>query len=377
MKVCHVITKPELGGAQLSTLNIVRGLPKDSFDVSVITSSRGLLSSDYKSLKDVKVHALPLLVRHINPILDIIAFINIWHIYRCYKYNIIHTHSSKAGMIGRWAGFFARVPRIIHTVHGWSFNDHQPKTIRNLYIFLERLTAHVTDKIICVSKTDLETGIKYRIAPRDKFILIKYGIPIEDFRKKIDDLDIKRKEIGIQNQDPIIAMVSCLKPQKSPMDYIEACIDVYSQTKDVNFLLIGDGALRKKCLKKVDEAGLNGRFRFLGWRRDVPELLSIVDMLILTSKWEGLPISLIEGMLKGCLVVATDTGGNSELIKDSITGYLTKPGYPREVSRRIIDSINNPATLKKIREKATLSIDETFNASRMVQDVAELYRRLN
>ncbi len=193
MRICHIITKPELGGAQLSTLNLVSNLSKDKYQVSVITSSEGVLRREFKNLKGATVHFSPFLTRFINTPADILALMHIYDIYRSNKFKIIHTHSSKAGIVGRWAALFARIPVILHTVHGWPFNEYQPILIKRFYIFLESVTAVFTTKIICVSKKDIETGLKYKIAPKEKFVLIKYGIPLDQFKNLACNKEEKKR----------------------------------------------------------------------------------------------------------------------------------------------------------------------------------------
>jgi glycosyltransferase involved in cell wall biosynthesis len=376
MRICHVITKPELGGAQLSTLNILANLPKDKYDVSLITSPKGMLSSDFRNLKGVSTIFCPFLIRPINSIFDILGLIHIYLIYRCRAHKIVHTHSSKAGLIGRWAARIARVPVIVHTVHGWSFNDYQPLILKWLYILLERLTARFTTKIICVSNRDIGMGLRYKIAPKDKFVLIKYGIPLEEFRKPPVNNSQKRKELGINNSGPIVGMISCLKPQKAPMDYIKAAINIYNDMPGVNFLLVGDGVLKEKCIKLLSRTPLNGRFVFSGWRRDIPEILDILDVVVLTSKWEGMPISIIEALSKGCPVVITNVGGAEELVKDGISGYLTKPGSYEEVAMKVLKILKDRNTFIKMSEAASLSIDESFDIKNMVNSIDTFYGTL-
>jgi len=374
--VCHVITKPELGGAQLSTLNILSGLPRDKYDISVITSPKGILSAEFRDLMDAKAFFSPFLTRPINILSDILAFIHIFLIYRSNKYAIVHTHSSKAGVIGRLAARLAGVPVIIHTVHGWSFNDCQGWVRKWLFMSLERAMARFTTRIICVSKKDMEAGLKYKIAGPDKFVLIKYGIPIAEFRRSSVDPLVKKKELGITNNGPVIGMISCLKPQKSPLDYIKACIKIYEKMPDVNFLLVGDGALRSKCEKVLASTPLNRRFIFTGWRRDISEILDILDVAVLTSKWEGMPISIIEALCKGCPVVATNAGGTPELIKGGVTGYVTQPGAYEETAEKVLRILKDPASSRKMKKQASLSIDESFGVDRMVNEIENLYRRL-
>ncbi len=387
MRICHVITKPELGGAQLSTLNLISSLPKDKYQVSIVTSSAGLLKQKFKSLENVTAHFSPFLTRPVNPIVDILALIHIFFIYRCNRFKIIHTHSSKAGIIGRWAALLYNKTRcwwrvkgegciLLYTVHGWSFNDYQALLVKRFYIFLERITALFTTKIICVSKKDIETGLKYKIAPAGKFALVKYGIPLYQFRNSNCNKADKKRELGINNNDPVIGMISCLKPQKSPLDYVKACADVYNKIPNINFLLIGDGVLKKRCKSELSKCSLNGRFIFTGWRRDVSDILDIIDIVVLTSKWEGTPIVIIEALSKGKPVVATDAGGGRELIKDGVTGYITRPGQYRDTSDKLLSILKDKYSLLKMSREAAKSIDDSFDIKVMAHNIDNLYRSL-
>jgi len=376
MRICHVITKPELGGAQLSTLNILSSLPRDKYNISIITSAHGMLEPEFRGMKKARTFFSRFLVRPINPLSDILAFIDIFLVYRSNKYDLVHTHSSKAGIIGRWAARLANIPTIIHTVHGWSFNDYQPSILRRFYIFLERITASVTTKIICVSKRDIDIALRYKIAPREKLTLIRYGIPLRKFRESKTDIQLKKRELGIANNDPVIGMISCLKPQKSPADYVRAAIEIYKEIPAVNFLMVGDGVLRSQCKKILDATTLDGRFIFAGWRRDVSEILDVLDVVVLTSKWEGMPISIIEALSKGCVVVATDACGTSELVKDNVTGYIVKPGSYGQVARKVINVLNDRQLFQSVKNRAYSSIDDSFDVSRMVNEIDNLYQRL-
>lgn len=387
MRICHVITKPELGGAQLSTLNLISNLPKDKYQVFVITSPVGILRHEFKSFKNATTYFSPFLTRPANPIVDIFALIHIYIIYMRRRFKIIHTHSSKAGIIGRWAAFIynfttfgsrlkAEGSKVVHTVHGWSFNDYQNFLVKRFFILLEKITAVFTTKIICVSKKDIETGLKYKIAPREKFVLIKYGIPLCQFKNSNCNKTGKKKELGINNEDPVIGMISCLKPQKSPLDYVKACIDVYNKIPRVNFLLIGDGVLKKRCKSELNKFQLNGRFIFTGWRMDISEILNIIDIVVLTSKWEGLPIVIIEALSKGKPIIATDVGGSRELVKDGVTGYITKPMEYRDTSARILNMLEDRNSFLKMQEEAFKSIDNSFDISTMAHNIDNLYRNL-
>jgi len=383
-----VITKLELGGAQLSTINLISNLPNDKYQLSIITSHKGQLKQELKGLKNVSVYFSPFLTRPINPILDILAFAHIYKIYMSNRFKIVHTHSSKAGIIGRWAGVLYNINQrwfqvtgsrlqVVHTVHGWSFNNYQCAVKKWLFIYLEKITAIFTSKIICVSKRDIETALRYRIAPRGKIALIKYGIQLHQFKNSTCDTKKKKRELGINNNDTVIGMISCLKPQKSPLDYVRACIGVYNKRKDVNFLLVGDGVLRKACESEISRSSINGRFVFTGWRMDISDILDIIDIAVLTSRWEGLPIAIIEALSKGKPVVATDAGGSRELVKEGVTGYITRPGRYQDITDRVLGILADKDLFSKMRSEAAGSIDDSFDVKAMAENIENLYRSLS
>ncbi len=376
MRICHIITKPELGGAQLTTLRLLSELSKDNYEISFITSNSGILTSDFLKLQKVKNFLLSSFKRDIEPINDILTLYKIYKILKNQKCEIVHTHSSKAGILGRLAARIAKTKFILHTVHGWSFNEYQPLLIKRLFILLEKIAARWTTKLICVSKKDIETALKYKIANREKIVLIRYGISKEAFQFQNLNIAEKRAELVIKNNGPIVAMVSCLKPQKSPQDYIKAAAIVKKDIPEANFLIIGDGILRKKVLRLADNLGLNGSLLFKGWRRDIPEILSVIDVLVLSSLWEGLPVVLLEAMASGKPVIATNVGGTSEIIRDGIDGILVPPKDYKALSEKIRFILTETNLCKKMGESFKNRFDSSFQFQNMVKEIQELYHSL-
>lgn len=376
MRICHVITKPELGGAQLNTSHLISNLSAHGYNISIITSPYGILKHEFKNIKNITCYFSKFLIRPLNFLYDIWALIDIYNICKKGKFILVHTHSSKAGIIGRCAAWLARTKYIVHTVHGWSFNSCQNPLVKWLFIFLEKMAATITTKIICVSEKDIERGLGYNIAPKEKFVLIRYGIDIDVFRKASNNISTKKKELGIYNDDPVVGMISCLKPQKSPIDFIKAAIDIYKEIPHVNFLLVGDGVLKNRCKAILQQSSLNGRFIFAGWRRDISELLDIFDVTVLTSKWEGMPIAIIEALCKGCPVVVTDVGGAQEIVKNGINGYITRPGAYKDTAEKVKILLKNKDMLARMKKEALISIDDSFDIKNMVNRIDSLYRSL-
>ncbi|MBM3251879.1 MAG: glycosyltransferase family 4 protein, partial [Candidatus Omnitrophica bacterium] len=307
VRILYVVTKLELGGAQKQLLTLINHLDQAKFQPFLFTAKEGLLLQEAVSINGLTVKKSKWLERSINPIKDFLALVEAYFFIKKNNIDFVHTHSSKAGILGRIAARLAKVRIILHTVHGWSFNDYQPKIKRGIFIFLERFCAGFTHKIIVVSRHDKVKGLTHRIGEDKKYNLIRYGIDYEEF-KITKGRDFK-KELGINSDCLVVGMVSCFKPQKSPHDFIRAASLVHQVMPEVKFILAGDGVLRRDIEELISKFQLKDSIILPGWRRDIPDMLSALDVFILTSLWEGLPIAALEAMSASRAVIATNTGG--------------------------------------------------------------------
>jgi glycosyltransferase involved in cell wall biosynthesis len=386
-KVVHIITKLDLGGAQQNTLFTVAHLARSRYDPVLISGTNGLLVEDAKKLDDVKVYLLTELVREIRPIKDLIALFKIRNILKELKKDnvkiesesnsqiIVHTHSVKAGVLGRWAAYMAGVKIIISSIHGFSFNDYQPSLVRAFYIYLEKLTSIITTKFVAVSNADIEKGIRNKIFTKDKVRLIRSGIDISRFMNKNHNRLRKRKELGIEVEIPVVAMIACFKPQKSPLDFVKVAKIISDEIPDACFLIVGDGVIRSKIENLIEKISMEDKIILLGWRRDIPEILSCIDILVLTSLWEGLPRVFPQAMASGIPVVATEVDGAPEAIKNGVTGFLLQPRDIKGMAERIIYLIRNPDRAREMGEEGRKSVGE-FDIWKMVEQQEELYTSL-
>jgi glycosyltransferase involved in cell wall biosynthesis len=374
IKILYIITKLELGGAQKQLLELIRNLDKDKYTIFLFTAREGILIKDAESIPCLKIKKSIFLERPINPLRDIFALIEIYLFIRKIKPQIVHTHSSKAGILGRLASRFAKVKIIIHTVHGWSFNDYQFWLLRWFFIGLERLTAQFTTRLIVVSHYDRDKGLRNKIGTEDKYVLIHYGINYEDFDIE-PDLNLK-KELKIDQRDLVVGMIACFKPQKGIFDFIKSAYRVAQEFPQVKFLLVGDGILRPKIEKLIIRFKIEDKFILTGWRRDIPKILSIMDIFVLTSLWEGLPIVVLEAKASKKPVVATDTGGIREIIKNLNDGFLVNRGKIEEIAQRIILLLKDKRMREKIKETTKFSLDHRFSLSQMLKDTDGLYNQL-
>ncbi len=412
ISIVYILTKLELGGAQKHTVELIKGLDKNKFCVHLITSD-GLLSEEVKKVTSLDLILVNSLKREIDLVSDVVTLFRIRNILRSLKPSIVHTHSSKAGLIGRWAAWLSGVPVIIHTIHGFEFHDYQWSPIKRFYVFLERITAIITDKLIAVSdntfKRGITTGIGLNGNRRDrvyllsnifkefgksfwrtpktqedvnerkthKYIIIKYGIPKETIPAKEADVFRKKEAMGIDNNAPVVGMVSCFKPQKSPLDFIRLARVVMKEYPQARFILVGDGVLKRPLIKLIGRLGLKESIILTGFRKDALEIISIFDIFVLTSLWEGLPIVFLEAMALSKPIVATDTGPQGELVRDGYNGYLVKPGDYLRLAERVTFLLKNRELSREIGLNGNHFLKENgFFTERMLGQTVRLYESL-
>lgn len=373
IKVCHIITLLELGGAQQNTLHTVSHLNRGDFHPILICGEGGLLDEEAKALRNVPVYFLSSLRRSIHPLKDVRALIDIYLILKKEKPDIVHTHSSKAGIIGRWAAFLSGVPVIIHTIHGFGFHGEQAIMKRSLFIFLERITSTITSAFVAVSKENIEKGRRWEIIKEGQAYLIRSGIKLKDFIDTNSDEGLKfRQSMNIPAEAPLIGMVACFKPQKSPLDFVKIASEVLRNVKGAYFIMVGDGELREKIEEERQKRLLDHRLILSGWRRDIPSMMKAIDVLVLPSLWEGLPKVIPEAMASGKPVVVSSIDGAKDIVKDGVTGFLVAPHDIEHFALKVCHLLEDQALRQKMTAEAQKGLDE-FDIDTMVRKQEDLY----
>lgn len=374
IKLLYVITKLELGGAQKQLLSLIRGLDKEKFNQFLFTAKSGHLLADALSIPGVTVKKSQFLERNINPLKDILALVELYQFIKKNNIEIVHTHSSKAGILGRLAARFSGVKIIVHTVHGWSFNDCQSGLLRKLYIELEKFAAQFTDKLIIVSNYDKEVGLKNNIGAEIKYGFMRYGIDYDLFNAKEKNI---REELGIKENELVVTDISCFKPQKAPLDFIKLACIAGREFSNAKFILVGDGILHKYAEKLILKLNLQKQVILTGWRKDIPAILLGTDVLVLTSLWEGLPIVVLEAMAAKKPVIATHTGGVKEVIVEDKTGFLVPCHDIKRMSEKLATLLRSEVLRKQMGEAAKNNLGYNFTLKNMVKYNQDLYERLN
>jgi glycosyltransferase involved in cell wall biosynthesis len=374
LRICHVITQLELGGAQQNTLHTVAHLDRQRFEVGLVAGRGGILDGEARAIADLDLRWVPELVREIHPLKDTAALIRLVAILRAMKPHLVHTHSSKAGILGRWAAHLAGVPAVVHTIHGFGFHAQMRRTQRGCLKALEVCTAPLTTRFLAVSRANLERGVREGIFPREQAALLRSGVALAAFRNGARPGAL-RAELGIPADAPVVGMVACLKPQKAPVDFVRAAEQVAAAVPGAHFLLVGDGVLRGAVEEAIRKASLSGRFHLLGWRRDIPAIFKNLDLVALTSRWEGLPRVVPEAMAACLPVVATRVDGTPEAIVEGVTGFLVEPGDVPALAGRIAWLLSHREEARRMGRAGRERVDE-FDIDEMVRRQEALYAEL-
>jgi glycosyltransferase involved in cell wall biosynthesis len=374
IRVCHVITRLELGGAQQNTLYTLAHLNRERFEPMMLAGKGGILDEEAKGIGDLPTFFLSDLVREVNPRRDFTALMRLLSLLRDLRPDIVHTHSSKAGILGRWAAFLAGVPVIIHTIHGFGMTPQQGPGLRWMLRNLESATSPLTTLFLAVSHANLEQGVSSGLFSRERAALVRSGVNLAAFRNGASPGEL-RARLGIPAEAPIAGMIACLKPQKAPLDWVAVAEKVAARVSGAHFLLVGDGELRSQVEKAVDGAGLRGRFHLLGWRRDVPSIMKNLSVLVLTSRWEGLPRVVPEAMAAGLPVVATEVDGTPEAIREGETGFLAKAADLETMANRVALLLTDPVLARRMGERGRDFAGE-FDIDQMVQRQESIYQEL-
>lgn len=374
IKVCHVITKLELGGAQANTLYTCAHLDPQAFEVVLVTGRGGIL--DKEAAKLPRTVFCPWLVRPVNPLKDFFAFLFLVRFFKKEKPDVVHTHSSKAGILGRAAAAYARVPVVLHTFHGFGFHPYQKPWVRGFYVFLERVLARFAHRLIAVSHELVREAQVLKIGRPSQYVVIHSGIHRKLYTQCSVDQRRKKVELKLDPDRPVVLMVAPFKAQKNILGFLKLAAKLAPQ-KPAQFVLVGDGEERPAIEREILRLGLGESVRLLGWRRDMPEIYAASDVFALTSLWEGLPRSILEAMASGVPVVAHAVDGVKEILKDGENGYSVPPLDVDTMAQRVLSLLNDPALRSRFIEAGRKSVDLSFDIDEMVKQQERLYSLLS
>ena len=378
LKVGHIITRMDWGGPP-DILRIIFDLyDKDKFDMKLIMGDSENLSVETENfLKQSKNNVLSIkaLKRNINPINDLKAFIGIYRTLKREKFDIVHTHTAKAGAIGRVAAKLAGVKYIVHTLHGHNFYGYFGPMGSMLMRFYELVMSKITDKIMALTKLEKKDLIDCGICEEEKIVVINSGVELEKFR--VDNIDAAsvRKEFSIEAENKVVGVIARLEHVKGVEYFIQAAKEVLKKKTNVSFIVVGEGSLKKQFEAQCIEYGIEDKVIFAGWKEDVSKILSILYLIVLPSLNEAVGRVLLEAGAAGIPAIATNVGGVPEVVIDSVTGILVPPESGVEIAKAIMFLLENGGERIEMAEKAQQWIDERFSAEKMVKEMMRVYTK--
>jgi len=371
LRVVHIITKMELGGAQLNTLYTYENLNPDRFDTYLIGGAGGILNRMVRKTSNFFV--VKALVRAVHPMNDMRALHAIGRILRQLSPHIVHTHSSKAGILGRIAAHKAGIPIRIHSVHGFSFSPYQSHVKRLMYQSIEKRVAPLTTHFVFVAGHDIETARNLNLI-KGNYSLIRSGFPFQEIMAPGPGRRELEQRFHIPPNQFVCGIIAPFKPQKGLEHVIDIAERVVRRRPDVIFFLAGDGRLRKKIETSLMQRGLADHFRLPGFIRPVGPVLNLFDCGLTTALWEGLPQSLVQFRLKRIPVLASDIPGNREIVRHGVNGFLIAVGDHDTFSNAIVRLRDRPA--ERARLGNHMEDYSEWAADTMVSRQEELYEHL-
>ena len=371
IRVLLAITRLELGGAQRVVLDTAKELDRRVFDVALCWGPGDLLDREAVEIRNLERIPVPTLVRPIAPVSDLRALASLRAAVRSFQPQIVHTHSSKAGILGRLA---ARIEGVstVHTVHGFGFTPLQAAPTNFLFRSAEKTMARFTDHFVMVSETDRRRGIEMGLFPSEKATVIRAAIDIDRFSATTDG-DAVCERLGVPIGVPLVTQVGNFKPQKGPLDFVRVAAAVHHTHSDAWFVMAGDGPLREHAEGLARELGVAERMVFSGWWDDVPGLLAATTVSVLTSRHEGLPCSVVESLAAGVPVVATAVDGTVEVVRSGINGLLAPAGDILGLAQSIGKLLSDVGLRTRMAAAAREGL-EAFDRDLMVRQQEDLYR---
>lgn len=333
----HIITRLDMGGSAQNTLLSCLGLDKRKYRVVLVAGlsrESRMTGAEAKSVEEgleeavrqgVIIIRVPSLARSIHPFYDCLALLSLWRTIRREEPDIVHTHTSKAGILGRWAAWLARVPVIIHTPHGHVFYGHFADLFAKLFFLSEKLTAPLTHKLVALTRGERDDYVSLRLFPDDRMEIIHSGVNIDAFMNDQADVYAKRRELGIPEGAVVVGTAGWLLPIKNPAGLLEAMTPLLRNRPDLYLIFVGKGDLLPDLKQSAMKAGVAEKVVFTGWRRDIPELMRVFDVFALPSLNEGMGRVVVEAMASGKSVVAGNVGGIPDMVRHGENGLLVDP----------------------------------------------------
>jgi glycosyltransferase involved in cell wall biosynthesis len=363
-KIVACIRQGKVGGGETHVFDLVRKIDKKYFDVEVVAYSDGPLIDALKEL-NVKTHVIPT-----EKGFDLFAS---WKLYKLFKkegYQLIHAHGTRAASNILLASFLLKIP-YIYTIHGWSFHPDQHPFIQRIRQWSEKILTRFSLLNITVSKSNAKDGMNLFGMKRSR--IIYNGIDQERFVFSKDNRRNIRQELHFNEDDFVVGYLVRMTQQKDPMTMLKGFHLAHLQNPKLKLLMVGNGDMEKECKSYVEKHKLSSEVVFLDFRKDVPALLSAIDVYCLPSLWEGMPIGLLEAMSIGLPCIATPVDGTKELIEDGSNGLFVQQQNQQDLASKLISIASDRQKRESLARNARAKIATYFDLEKMVADIEIVY----
>lgn len=375
----RVVARLNVGGPAIHTILLTAGLQDDRFRSTLVTGVEGKSEGSMLHLarkRGVAPLVLPALGREIDPRSDLRCVYQLWRLMRRLRPQIVHTHTAKAGTVGRVAARLAGVPIVVHTFHGHVFHGYFGPIATRTFLSIERGLGRLTDRTLAVSESQRRELARYGVAPWEQIEVMPLGLELERFTHCEARRGELRAELGLPSDAPLVGIVARLVPIKDHDTFLRACRRVADRLPAARFLVVGDGERRGEIEALAGTLGLGDRTLFLGWRHDLDRLYADVDVVALTSRNEGLPVAVIEAMASARPVVATRVGGVPDLVRDGATGLLAPPGDTGAIANALLRLLEDSHLAARMGQAGREAAYPRYTSGRLVANVRDLYERL-
>lgn len=375
IKILHIL-EATIGGTRTHLNYLVRNLDQEKFEIAVIVSAKrtAAFCQDISAMKRLGIRVFEIdMIRQISLIQDLKSFFKIFFILKKHRFEIIHTHSSKAGVLGRVSAKLTRAPVILYSPHAFAFLGYPNRISHFILRKIEQILGKITTKIICVSESEKQIALENKIGKNKQFVVIQNGI-------QPNPLNLQRpaspRKTDFSREKIIIGTVGYFRRQKNYPMFLQAAKLVIREKSNVKFLVIGDGEKRCEIQRLLTELDLNTHFILTGHVENVVEYYQMMDIFVLTSFWEGLPYAILEAMAAGVPVVATDVPGTRDIIRHSENGLLVSINNVDLLASTLLSLVENPELRQNIAIKGYSHILNNFNIEKNIKTYDTLYQEL-
>src|SRR5712691_11475443 len=370
VKVLHIITNFTTGAGGNTLLSAI-GMDADRYEVFVASSPGGEFW-DRAEAAGIKTRRLSGFVREVAPLKDLSVLFQLIRLIRRERFSIVHTHTTKAGFLGRMAARLCGTPVVVHTFHAFSFHDFMDVRVRRAYMVLERLMRPLTHEFLAVAPRVARQAVEYRLARPGQVSVAPSAVELSDVAFEPDES--VRHEFAIASSAPLIGTVGRILYQKAPLDFVRMAALVAEHRPDACFMMVGDGPMTSDVRAEAERLGVD--LILTGFRDDAPRLAGAFDVFVMPSLYEGLGRALTEALACGRPVVASAVNGVPDLVRPGETGLLANPGDPEAVARCVLWLLDHPVEAKRMGRQGRAAVLELFKPEHMCAVLDETYSRL-